>query len=186
MNLRIWSLTGRPGVGRVWIMIRLLLPVMLFPLLAGSALSAPATPDAKPDVRITVKAVSAGSNRNNKSVTATRRLEISLENREHRELTGLKLEWKIAGEDVRSKKKSVEAKGSKGIKIEADGKLMVESDTAKFTESEGDVKTSGKGKNKRRTVGPDTGSRYAGYVVELFQNGKRIAEASTNGLDKQL
>jgi hypothetical protein len=167
-------------------MIRLLLPVMLFPLVTGMAMSEPSAPSAKPDVRITVKAVSAGSNRNNKSVTSSRRLEIQLENREHRDLAGLKLEWKIAGENIQSNKKSVEAKGSKEIKLEADGKLTVESDVAKFTESEGAVKTTGKGKNKRRTVGPDTGSKYAGYVVELFQNGKRIAEASTNGLEKQI
>lgn len=167
-------------------MIRTLLPVMLLPLLAGMAMAEPAAPAAKPDVRITVKAVSAGSDRSNKSATSTRRLEIHLENREHRELGGLKIEWRIAGEDIRSNRKSVEAKGTKEIKLDADGKLDVGSGTAKFTEKEGEVKITGKGKTRRRTVGPDTGSRYAGYVVELFQNGKLIAEASTNGLDKQL
>lgn len=48
------------------------------------------------------------------------------------------------------------------------------------------MKTIGKGRNRRQVGQPDTGRIYAGYVVELKQDGKVIAEASTNGLAKQL
>ncbi|MBN8456415.1 MAG: hypothetical protein J0M04_01020 [Verrucomicrobia bacterium] len=167
-------------------MFRKVMMLLCVPFVSMVAVAEPSAPGAVPDVRITVKAVSAGADRSNKSVTSSRRLEIHLENREHRELTGLKIEWKIVGEDIRNDRKSVESKGTKEIKLDADGKLDVESGTAKFTEKEGEVKVTGKGKNKRRTVGPDTGKRYAGYVVELFQNGKRIAGASTNGIEKQI
>ena len=164
--------------------MRTLLSAVCFSLLSGIVSAAPPAAEPKPDVRITVKAVTAGTDRNGKSAVASRRLEIRLENREHRKLSGLQVDWKIFGEDIRSDKKSVDAKGVKTVSIDADGVLEVESDVAKFTETEGGVKTTGKGKNKRRIPQPDTGKRYAGYVVEIKQGGQVIAEASTNSLGK--
>lgn len=164
--------------------MRTLLSAVCLSLLSGILSAAPPAAEAKPDVRITVKAVTAGTDHNGRSTVSSRRLEIRLENREHRKLSGLQVDWRIFGEDIRSDKKSVEAKGTKPVTIDADGVLEVESDVAKFTETEGGVKTTGQGKNKRRVPQPDTGKRYTGYVVELRQGGQVIAEASTNSLGK--
>lgn len=147
-----------------------------------------ATPEAnaKPDIRISVKAVTAGSDFNKKSKTSSRRLQIHLENREHRELTDLQLEWKIISEGLDSKGKKVEKSGTQTIKLGADEALDVESGVAQFTEKEGGTKSVGKGKNRRSVPQPDTGRNYAGYLVELKQNGKLIAEAATIGIRKQI
>lgn len=147
----------------------------------------PAAPVATPpDVRITVKAVTAGTDRKGKTAVSSRRLQIHLENREHRDLKGLQLEWKIVGEDIQNHRKSINTKGNRTVALGADGNLDIESDVARFSKTEGGVKTIGRGKNRRRVGQPDTGHRYAGYVVELKQAGKVIAEASTNGIQKQL
>jgi hypothetical protein len=139
---------------------------------------------ATPSVHITVKAVSEGTDRSKHTAVSSRRLRIVIENRESRRLEGLKLDWSIYGKDIGSHNKKVDAKGTKPVTLEANGETTVESDVAKFTEKEGVPKTVGKGKNKRRVAQPDTGRDYAGYVVELKQGGKVIAEASTVGLGK--
>lgn len=140
---------------------------------------------ADPDVRITVKAVSAGTDRKGKTTTSSRRLEIHLENREHTELSGLTLDWYIYGKDVQSHNSKIEAKGSKPVKLDAKGTLDLESDTARFTETKGGVKTEGKGKNRRQVGVPDKGRDYAGYVVKLKQGGRVIATAGTNSLKNE-
>lgn len=147
----------------------------------------PHAEEAKADqmVRITVKPVSAGTDHEKSSTVSSRKLEILLENREHRRLEGLVLDWKIYGENIRSRKKEVTAKGSKPVNLDADGKLTLETDVAKFTEKEGAVKTTGKGKNRHRVATPDTGTDYAGYAVELKQGGQVIAESSTLGLGRK-
>jgi hypothetical protein len=152
----------------------------------GPASAAPPEPTAKPDVRIAVKAVSEGTEHNKKTRTSSRRLKIHLENREHRELTNLQLEWKIIGEDLNAKQKKVAESGKETIKLDADGSLDIDSGVAQFSETEGGTKTVGKGKNRRVIPQPDTGRNYAGYIVELKQHGKVIAEASTIGIRKQL
>ncbi|MCF7674063.1 MAG: hypothetical protein K9N23_01750 [Akkermansiaceae bacterium] len=158
--------------------------VSLLAAMAGFA--KPAAPAAPPDVRITVKAVTAGTDHKGKTTVSSRRLQIQLENREHRDLKGLQLEWKIVGEDIQNHRKSITAKGNRTVNLDADGNLDIESDVARFSKTEGGVKTIGRGKNRRRVGQPDTGHRYAGYVAELKQGGKVIAEASTNGIQKQL
>lgn len=155
--------------------------------IVGTALAATPAPSAKTDVRIGVKATSSGSEHPNKGTTvSSRELQIHLENREHRQLAKLQLEWKIIGEDLNSDKKKVDASGKKAVTLEADGKLDVTSDVIHFTEKQGVPKTTGKGKSRRTTGQPDTGRRYAGYLVELKQDGKVIAEASTVGIRKQV
>lgn len=141
----------------------------------------PATP---PDVRISVKAVSEGTDRDKKSAVATRKLEVELQNREHRALEGLVMEWKIYGEDVRSNKKSVVEKGTESVTLEADQTKTITSNIASFEVKEGDIKVVGKGKNKHRAVERDSGKRYTGYTVVLKQGKSVVAEASTAGLGK--
>ena len=151
-----------------------------------SALSAAPGPSDKPDVRISVKAVSEGTDINKGSKTTSRRLKIHIENHEHHELSGLQLEWKIVGEDLNGKAKKVAESGKQTIKLDADGTLDIDSGVAQFSEKEGGSKTVGKGKNRRKVGTPDTGRNYAGYLVEIKQNGKLIAEAATIGIRKQI
>ena len=152
----------------------------------GTAIGAPPEPAAKPDIRISVKATSEGTDHGKKGArVASRRLQIHLENREHRELTDLQLEWKIIGEDINSKQNKVDASGKQSLKLAADEVLDVESGVAQFSEQEGGVKKVGKGKNQRKVPLPDKGRSYAGYVVEIKQHGKVVAEASTLGIRKQ-
>ena len=154
-------------------------------LILHPGVSNAADPGAKPSVRITVKAVSEGTERSKHTAVSSRRLKILIENREHQRLDGLKLQWKIFGEDVRSHKKEVDAKGGKPVTLEPDGNVTVESDVARFTGKDGGVKTTGKGRNQRRVALPDTGRDYAGYAVELLQDGRVIAESSTLGLGRK-
>jgi len=149
-----------------------------------AAPAAAADSAAKPDVRITVKAVSAGSDLKGKTKVSTRRLEIHLENRGNTELTGLTVEWAIYGKDVQSHNKKVDAQGSKPAKLDAKGTLDIESDVARFSETEGGTKSSGKGKNRRQVGVPDKGRDYAGYVVKLKPHGTKNAEAATNSLER--
>lgn len=161
-------------------LLAILLPlVSILPLQAESK-----PPGPPPDVRITVKAVSVGTDRDKKSAVATRKLEITLENREHRALGGLTLEWKIYGEDIRSNKKSVVEKGTESVTLEADQTKTIGSNIASFEVKEGDIKIVGKGKNKHRAVERDAGKRYTGYTVVLKQGKSVLAEAATVGLGK--
>ena len=152
----------------------------------GTVNGAPPEPTGKPDIRISVKATSEGTERGKKDTRASRRLQIHVENREHRELAGLQLEWKIIGEDINSKQKKVDASGKQALKLAADEVTEVQSGVAEFTVQEGGVKTTGKGKNQRKVGQPDKGRSYAGYLVEIKQGGNVIAEASTLGIRKQV
>jgi hypothetical protein len=152
----------------------------------GTVSGAPPESAGKPDIRISVKATSEGTERGKKgSRVASRRLQIHIENREHRELAGLQLEWKIIGEDINSKQNKVDASGKQALKLAADEVTDVQSGVAQFAEQEGGVKTVGKGKTQRKVPQPDKGRSYAGYVVEIKQGGQVIAEASTLGIRKQ-
>ncbi|MFM7182464.1 MAG: hypothetical protein ACKO2G_13505 [Verrucomicrobiales bacterium] len=139
---------------------------------------------AEPGVSMSVKAVSGGTNRKGKTAVDSRLLRIELENRSDKELAGLKVEWQIYGKDIQNHNKMVDEKGSRTVKLPAKGRMTVQSDPAKFAETEGGSKTVGKGKNKRTVGTPDTGRAYAGYVVTVKLNGKVIAEEATAGLGK--
>lgn len=152
----------------------------------GTAGGAPPEPVGVPSIRIGVKATSEGTEHGKKNTrVATRLLQIRIENREHRDLDGLQLEWKIIGEDINSKQNKVDASGKQALKLAADGVTEVKSGVAEFPVQEGGVKTVGKGKNQRKVPQPDKGRSYAGYIVEIKQGGHVVAEASTLGIRKQ-
>ncbi len=153
----------------------------------GTSLAATPEPTVKADVRITAKAVGTGADHSKGGTREnSRRLEIRVENREHRKLTGLQLEWKIIGEDINSHKKKVDASGKQAVTLEADEVQNIESGVAQFSIKEGVPKVTGKGKSRRSVPQPDTGRRYTGYLVEIKQGGTVIAEASTVGVRKQV
>ena len=141
-------------------------------------------PAADPNITIAVKAVSGGSDTKGKSSTDSRLLVIQIENRSDQEVAGLQVEWEIYGKDIQSRNKKVDAKGTKTVTLPPKGRMEVESDKARFKETEGGSKTTGKGKHKRVQGTPDKGRDYAGYVVKLRLKGKVIAEEATAGLGK--
>lgn len=145
---------------------------------------ASAASSAEPSVAMEVKAVSNGTNRKGKTAVESRFLRIDMENRSDTELAGLKVEWQIYGKDIQNHNRKVDERGSRTVKLPAKSRMTMESDPAKFAETEGGSKTVGKGKSKRKVGTPDTGRAYAGYVVTVRFNGKVIAEEATAGLGK--
>lgn len=153
-------------------------------LWCAGAIVAATPPAAKPDVRIVVRAVSAGTERGGKSAVSSRQLRIGLENRGKTDLAGLKVCWEIYGRDIQTHKTKQDGEGVETVTLPAGAKVEVKSGLVQFTETEGGTKTTGKG-NKRRTTGtPDKGRDYAGFVVTVKQGNTVIVRDATNGLDK--
>jgi hypothetical protein len=157
------------------------------PLLAAVLIFAPhlpadtqAVPD-KPDIRVSVKAESMGTERGKASRVSSRRLVIHVENHEHQSVGDLQVQWKIFSRDINSRREKVAASGKRDLKLDADDGMDVETPVVRFTERDGKSKATGKGKNKRQTAQPDTGEDYAGYTVEITRNGKPVARAGTLG-----
>lgn len=154
--------------------------------LAVAGLAAPpaaAEPESRPpDLRVEANIQSLGRNRTKGATESTRRLAITVENRERSAVKNLELRWRIVARDVNSRKLSIAANGRQPLTIGPEETAEVTSGPARFIEREGKTKTTGKGKNRRQTTGPDTGTDYAGYVVEVYQHGKLVAEASTAGM----
>lgn len=142
-----------------------------------------------PRIGISVSAVSAGSESPNKSTRISeRQLKIRVENGENMEFKDLELRWSVIRKDIRSGKLSLAGSGKKTISLEPISEKEFTSSVVKFTENEGKAipkpkgKSNNKGKKKPPVYGPDTGTAYAGYVVEIRRGSEILAEASTNGI----
>lgn len=136
-----------------------------------------------PDIRITVKAISDGTDHGKDGTSVThRRLQVRLENRGHVAVDQLQVQWKIMERDINSRKVTTAATGTLPVKLEADEVKEVETSAAKMVRHEGKPKQVGKGNNRHLVVERDSGKDYAGYVVEVTRNGTRVAEAATVGM----
>ena len=140
--------------------------------------------DGRPaDIRVTASPKSMGSDRPNKSTTVSHRvLKITVENRDQTAIKGLEVHWMMIARDIKSRALSIAAEGTDTVSIDRVDKKEIESSIASFTKKEGAVKRTGRGKNKRTTAQPDTGTRYAGYLVQVRHNGKIVAQAGTSGM----
>lgn len=155
-------------------------------LLAALCLAFPVSANAEvraPDIRVSASATSAGTERPNKSTKVSKRiLKIQIENRDQAPIKDLDVHWMMIARDVNSRKLSIAAQGHSKVSLDRVERREIESRTASFTEKEGVVKRTGKGKNKRTTAGPDTGTRYGGYLVQVRHQGKMVAQAGTSGM----
>jgi len=155
-------------------------------LLAAICLAFPgfaAAEDRPPDIRVSASATSMGTKRPNKTTKTSKRiLKITIENRDHSAIKGLDVHWMMIARDVKSRKLSIAAEGRIPVSLDRIERKQIESGIASFTEKEGAVKRSGKGKNKRVSAGPDTGTRYGGYLVQVRHQGKIVAQAGTAGM----
>jgi len=139
--------------------------------------------DRAADIRVSASASSMGTERPNKTTKVSNRiLKIKIENRDQSAITGLEVHWMMIARDVNSRKLSIAAEGRSPVSLDRVERKEIESRIASFTEKEGAVKRSGKGKNKRTTAGPDTGTRYGGYLVQVRHKGKIVAQAGTSGM----
>ena len=157
----------------------------LLVLISALSFSLGALPAHSGDLELDVSVKSVGSKKSGRSHTSNRILVVRIDNRGDEVYRGLKLEWKVAGRDVKTRRTKIVATGSESVDLPADEEVEVETRRFSFTTTDGKVeriRSRKKGQQDRFKVHPDTGARYSGYSVVLKRDGKVVAEAGTPGV----
>jgi hypothetical protein len=138
----------------------------------------------EPDIRLKVTNSSLGADKKGDNRVSQRQLTIKIDNRERDAFEGVTLEWFVIARDINNRKLSLAGSGSKKIDIPADDDSETTSDPFSFSKKDGKVERINRNRpdQEQFKVNPDTGTRYAGYVVRIVQDGKVIAEAATAGM----
>lgn len=166
---------------------------ILLALFTGITLLSTAARAEPADIRLQVSSKSLGSHSQGNSRTSQREFRIMIDHRGSESFDKVTMEWTVVGRDINSRKLRIAASGKKTVAIPADTDTEVTSGPFSFSKKEGKVErtrkkgTNKNAKNKNRVkVHPDTGTRYAGYVVTFTKAGRVIAEASTAGLKDRI
>jgi hypothetical protein len=158
----------------------------LLSLLLVISISLAALPAQAGGVELDVSVKSVGSAKKGRSHTSNRILIVRVDNRGDEDHRGLRLEWKVSGRDVKTRRSRIVATGSESVNVPAGEEVEVETKRFSFTTTDGKVERiwnkNKNGPKYRIKVHPDTGTRYHGYSVVLKRGGKIIAEASTPGV----
>ena len=100
------------------------------------------------------------------------------------------LEWVVIARDIRNRRLSIASRGSKQIDIPADEEIEVTSSPYSFSKKEGEVREIRENRFRpdrpQFDVEPDSGTRYAGYIITLTKDEEVIAEAATTGMKKRM
>ena len=149
----------------------------------------PVTVDAA-DIRLKVKNSTLGSERKGDTRKSQRQLAIEIDNRDREDYEGVTLEWVVIARDIRNRKLSIASRGSKQIDIPADEEIEVTSSPYSFSKKEGEVREIRENRFRpdrpQFDVEPDSGTRYAGYIITLTKDEEVIAEAATTGMKKRM
>ncbi|MBB22911.1 MAG: hypothetical protein CMN04_08525 [Roseibacillus sp.] len=142
------------------------------------------------DIRLRVKNSTLGSERKGDTRKSQRQLEIEIDNRDREDYEGVTLEWVVIARDIRNRKLSIASRGSKKIDIPADDEIEVTSSPYSFSKKEGEVREIRENRFRpdrpQFDVEPDSGTRYAGYIIILTKDEEVIAEAATTGMKKRM
>ena len=142
------------------------------------------------DIRLKVKNSTLGSERKGDTRKSQRQLEIEIDNRDREDYEGVTLEWVVIARDIRNRKLSIASRGSKQIDIPADDEIEVTSSPYSFSKKEGEVREIRENRFRpdrpQFDVEPDSGTRYAGYIIPLTKDEEVIAEAATTGMKKRM
>ena len=142
------------------------------------------------DIRLKVKNATLGSERKGDTRKSQRQLKIEIDNRDREDYEGVTLEWVVIARDIRNRKLSIASRGSKQIDIPADDEMEVSSSPYSFSKKEGEVREIRENRFRpdrpQFDVEPDSGTRYAGYIIILTRDEEVIAEAATSGMKKRM
>ena len=142
------------------------------------------------DIRLKIKNSTLGSERKGDTRKSQRQLEIEIDNRDRDAYEGVTLEWVVIARDIRNRKLSIASRGSKQIDIPGDEEIEVDSSPYSFSKKEGEVREIRENRFRpdrpQFDVEPDSGTRYAGYIVTLTKDEEVIAEAATTGMKKRM
>lgn len=144
-------------------------------------LNAAITPD---KVGVTVQVRNDGEavdSTRGRAETQARFLEINVTNRTREELAGLNVKWTFLGYDLKDDEIAFVDSGDVKSTLAPSRSEVIKTKTVKFNYSRaGSQKVKGRGKGKRngrvKRV-PASGTRYAGWGVQVFQNGSLVGEA---------
>lgn len=157
----------------------IILTLTLLPVLAEAA-----------DIRLKVKNATLGSERKGDTRKSQRQLAIEIDNRDREDYEGATIEWVVIARDIRNRKLSIASRGSKLIDIPADDEIEVTSSPYSFSKKEGEVREIKENRFRpdrpQFDVEPDSGTRYAGYIVVIKQGDDILAEAATAGMKKRM
>jgi hypothetical protein len=156
---------------------------LILAALAGafSFVQAQSAPPAKAaELIVSVEVENVSRDRNDNSTTETKRLKITVQNRNKEAVAG-NLNWKMLGRDVQSR--DLKAVGGDVAKVNlAPGESkVIEGVPVAFTEKEGKT-TKTKGKKGGTKTAPDTGVGYKGYFVEIHSGDALIGSAYSPGM----
>jgi len=142
------------------------------------------------DIRLKVKNSTLGSKREGDTRKSQRQLEIEIDNRNRDDYEGVTLEWVVIARDIRNRKLSIVSRGSKLIDIPAEEEMEVTSSPYSFSKKEGEVREIRENRFRpdrpQFDVEPDSGTRYAGYIIVLRKDDDILAEAATTGMKKRV
>ena len=135
------------------------------PLVLGIFLLAPLASAA--DIRLKVKNSTLGSKREGDTRKSQRQLKIEIDNRDRDDYEGVTLEWAVIEEE-----------------------MEVTSSPYSFSKKEGEVREIRENRFRpdrpQFDVEPDSGTRYAGYIIVLKKGDDILAEAATTGMKKRV
>ncbi len=155
---------------------------------ASIVLAAPTATAA--DIRIKVSNKVLTKKRDGDTRSNQRQLLVKIDNRERSAYQGVTMEWTVIARNIDNRKLSIAGSGSKQVDIPASGEIEVSSDPFSFSKTEGKIKRIEENRFRpdrpQFNVDPDTGTRYAGYIVVLKKDGEVIAEAATAGMKKRV
>ena len=146
------------------------------PLLAGAALLAITLP-ALGDIRLKVSNKRLGGQKSGDTRSSMRQLVVEIDNRNREDYDGATVEWKIIARDINSRKLSIASVGSRKIDIPGDEEVEIKTEPFSFDKKEGKVHRINENRPdlEQFRADPDTGTRYAGYVLTITHNNLIIA-----------
>lgn len=157
---------------------RVLLPLFgLLSLALPHAFAEESAPARLNLLQVKVDVENVDRERSDNTTSQTKRLKITLENRNKEEVTG-KIEWKLVGKNLESR--DLVAMGGAEIDYKLAPGQTKDFETPSVTFTEKKAKRSNN-KNAKKT--PDTGEDYKGYFVEVEdKDGKLVGSAYSPGM----
>ena len=142
------------------------------------------------DIRIKVSNKVLSNKRSGDTRSTQRHLKIQLDNRDREAYDGVTMEWIVIARDIRNRKLSIASSGSKPVHLPANEKIEVNSGPYALSKTEGKIEEIRENRNRpdrpQYKVDPDSGTRYAGYIVVLKKGEEILAEAATAGMKKRV
>lgn len=161
----------------------------LLALALGLFIAVPSLTEAA-DIRLKVKNKTLGTKKKGETRKSQRQLEIEIDNRDREAYEGVTVEWVVIARDIRSRKLSIVDSGTKEIDIPANDEMEVTTSPYSFSKTEGEVRQIEGNRNRpdlpQFQVDPDSGTRYAGYILTLKKGDEILAEAATAGMKKRI